>query len=89
MTNLKFILALFVLIISCSSTSCNIFKSKSRVKDYTIYRWENKIVSKKKYDKLLIQHIHEFVKNSKPEDLELFNNMTVIYDTITKPQNKD
>lgn len=89
MTNLKFNLVLFTLGISYSITSCSVFDSKNLAHDYTIYRWENKIVTKKKYDKLLNQHINEFVKNSKPEDLELFYNMTVVYDTIPKHQNKN
>ncbi len=85
MIKFKFLL-LFTILISYYFSSCRAFKSNNYISNKTIYKWENKIVSKKKHDKLLHNYTIEFVKNSNPKDLELFYNLTVVYDTI--PKNK-
>jgi len=50
------------------------------------YSWQGKQVSKRKYDKLLQKHTIEFIKNyPKKDDLEIFENLEIIYDTAQLP----
>jgi hypothetical protein len=49
------------------------------------YSWEGKQVSKKQYDLLLYKYTLNFVnKYPKKEELKIFENLEVIYDTIAK-----
>ena len=63
--------------------SCGVSSRKSEISSQE-YRWKGKAVSKKKYDRKLNKFIHDFVKNSSEEDLRLFSEMKVEYDTIPK-----
>lgn len=73
MKNLFKLLVLVFLVTSCRTT-----KSQT-------YYWEGKEVSKRKYDLLLQNYTIDFVNNyGKKEDLKTFENLEVVYDTITK-----
>ena len=51
-----------------------------------IYYWEGKQVPKRIYYKSLHKHTVDFIKNyPKKDDLEIFENLEVIYDTIKLP----
>lgn len=73
------ILMLFFIVSSCCS-----IKSKSPITDDTIYKWGKKIVSKKRSDRLLKRYTEKFIKNSTKEELELFQNLEIVYDTVPK-----
>lgn len=60
-----------------------LFASSCGTTNKQIYYWESKKVSKKEYDKLLRKHTIEFIKNyPNKDDLEIFENLEIIYDTI-------
>lgn len=63
--------------------SCSSKKAKTSINN-TVYKWENKIVSKRKSDRLLKRYTEKFIKNSTKEELELFQNLIIVYDTVPK-----
>lgn len=82
MNNQKRLLIFLILISTFTISSCKLFLSKP--KDKEVYMWNNKVVSKRKSDRLLAKYTHDFVKKIKKEDLELFQNLIIEYDTIPK-----
>jgi outer membrane biogenesis lipoprotein LolB len=73
-----FVMVMLILI-SCSSK-----KSNNSTSEKQVYKWENKVVSKRKFDKLLYQFTHDYVKNSTKEEQELLKDLIVVYDTLPK-----
>lgn len=47
------------------------------------YQIGNKMVTKKKYDRVSDRVTRKFIKNSKPEHLRAFMEMEIVYDTTT------
>lgn len=65
---MRLITLLFILTL----TSCTVSKS---------YTWDNKKVSEKKYNKELKKYTTNYIKNSSTEEIEIFSNMIILYDT--------
>ena len=77
MKNLLGLLLGVILLTSCSTSKVQ--------KDGQTYFWEGKEVSKRKYDLLVQNYTIDFVNNyEKKEDLKIFENLEVVYDTIVK-----
>lgn len=67
-----------LLLIVLLTISCRTMKTQT-------YSWEGKHVSKRQYDLLLYKYTVDFVNNyPKKEDLKIFQNLEVVYDTIGK-----
>jgi hypothetical protein len=71
---LTFAFLLIILFTSCGSSR---FFTKNKT-----HTWENKLVTEKAYNRKLYRFTHKFVKNSSMEDLKLFSELEVVYDTI-------
>lgn len=72
---MKKVLGLLVIVLLV--TSCRTTRNQT-------YTWEGKKVSKRKYDLLLQQYTTDFVSNYPiKEDLKTFENLEVVYDTIS------
>lgn len=79
LTNLVLLVVLAIILFSCAS-----HKSIIKLKTKQVYKWENKRVSKRKYDKLLYQFTYDFIKNASVEEQEVLKELIVIYDTLPK-----
>ena len=79
LTNLVILVVLANILFSCTS-----HKSIIKLKTNQVYTWENKIVSKRKYDKLLYQFTYNFIKNASVEEQEVLKELIVVYDTLQK-----
>lgn len=86
MKNFNFKIAMIIGMILVVLISCSSNKLKTKTTKKQIYKWENKVVSKRKYDKLLYQYTCNFIKNSSKEEQELLKDLIVVYDTL--PKNK-
>jgi hypothetical protein len=74
---MKFLTFAFLLIILFASCESSKFLAKNKT-----HTWENKLVTEKAYNRKLYRFTHKFVKNSSMEDLKLFSELEVVYDTI-------
>ena len=63
--------------------SCRVSSRRSEIASQ-IYKWQGKPVTQKKYNRKLNRLISDFVKNSSEEDIRLFSEMKVEYDTVLK-----
>lgn len=79
LTNLVILVVLAIILFSCTS-----HKSIIKLKKKQVYTWENKRVSKRKYDKLLYQFTYDFIKNASVEEQEVLKELIVVYDTLPK-----
>lgn len=79
LSNLVLLVVLAIMLFSCAS-----HKSIIKLKTKQVYTWENKIVSKRKYDKLLYQFTYDFIKNASVEEQEVLKELIVVYDTLPK-----
>jgi disulfide oxidoreductase YuzD len=86
MKNFNFKIAMIIGMILVVLISCSSNKLKTKSTEKQIYKWENKVVSKRKYDKLLYQYTYNYIKNSSKEEQELLIDLIVVYDTL--PKNK-
>lgn len=84
MKNFNFKIAVVIGMALVVSISCSSHKLKTKSTEKQIYKWENKVVSKRKYDKLLYQYTYNFIKNSSKEEQELLKDLIVVYDTLPK-----
>lgn len=83
-SNFKLIIlgiTLVFILISCASS-----KSKNKLTEKQVYKWENKVVSKRKFDKLLYKYTYDKIVNSLEEEQEVLKELSVVYDTL--PKNK-
>lgn len=83
LTNLVILGMLAIILFSCTS-----HKSIIKLKTKQVYTWENKIVSKRKYDKLLYQFTYDFIENASVEEQEVLKELIVVYDTLPKDKKK-
>ncbi len=66
--------------------SCVSHKSKNKLTEKQVYKWDNKVVSKRKFDKLLYKYTYDKIVNSLEEEQEVLKDLIVVYDTL--PKNK-
>lgn len=78
---LLFLVSFFLL------NSCSLSSRRAEIASQ-MYTWKGRSVTKKTYDRKLKKHISNFVKNSSEEDLRLFYEMKIEYDTLPKNEKK-